>query len=493
MFSDSTRLIISTGSLLTLISGTLPLPAQARSLPGPIKGVRQQTQRPVKTPEPSQFGAVGSGTLVAMAGSQSGPAKELGKCPLKHTDVDVNISGYVSKVTVKQTFANPYKTKIEAVYTFPLSTSGAVDNMVMKIGQRTIKGTIRKREEARQIYEEARARGNVASLLDQERPNIFTQSVANIEPGKEVEITLQYIDLLPFEDGKYTFAFPTVVGPRFNPGNPQGKTGTGRHNDTDIVGDASKITPPIAPEGTRAGHDISIKLNIDAGVPIANIESRLHEVSIARDGNNKALVSLKNKSTIANKDFILSFDVAGDAIKSGYLTYRDEKAKDGSGFFTLMLLPPKKVTVEKVAPKEMIFLIDCSGSQSGMPLQKAKETLTYIIDHMNPRDTFQVISFNNGHQKMLPKPMSATAEMKTRARTFIKEMEAQGGTFMASAVEATCKLPAPENRLRIVTFMTDGYVGNDMEVLGLIKKMRGSSRWFSFGTGHSVNRFLIDG
>ncbi|MGD9683824.1 MAG: VIT domain-containing protein [Candidatus Obscuribacterales bacterium] len=477
-----------------LLAGSLPLPATARSQTTVHGGARgrlvertRHRQNQQAGAQPRQFQDRGSGLLVAMTGN-----RELGQCPLKHTDVKVAVSGYVSRVTVKQTFTNPYKSKIEAVYTFPLSNTGAVDEMLMKTGDRIIHGTIKKREEARKIYEDAKARGKVASLLDQERPNIFTQAVANIEPGATVEITLKYIDLLPYEDGRFTFAFPTVVGPRFNPGTPAGRAGTGRDHDTNLVPDASLLTPPVTPEGTRSGHDISISVDIDAGIPMTNVTSKLHEVSIAQEDTKHAHVELERKVTIPNKDFILSWDVAGEALKSGYITYRDPRDKDGSGYFTLMLLPPRKVTPLTVAPKEMIFLIDCSGSQSGMPLDKAKETLAYIVDHMNPKDTFQVISFNNGYDKMLPRPMAASPEMKRRALNYIRKLEARGGTFMAPAVEATCKLPAPENRLRVVTFMTDGYVGNDMEVIGIVKKLRAESRWFSFGTGHSVNRFLID-
>src|SRR5262249_30993251 len=155
---------------------------------------------------------------------------------------------------------------------------------------------------------------------DQERPNIFTQSVANIEPGKEVEITIEYVDLLPFEDGRYTFAFPTVVGPRFNPGSQNiGHEGTGWSPDTDMVPDASKITPPVTPEGTRAGHDISIHVELDSGIPISNISSKLHQVSVTGNNGSHAVVDLVDRATIPNKDFVLSWDVAGEKLKSGYL------------------------------------------------------------------------------------------------------------------------------------------------------------------------------
>ncbi len=462
--------------------------AQAAHAAG-TTGAPQTAQSVGLTGGVAMFGGQDSGALNVF-----GPnGKSQGKCPLKHTSVSAKISGYVSRVTVKQQFHNPFKDKIEAIYTFPLSETGAVDEMLMKVGNRTIHGTIKKREEARQIYETARDRGQTASLLDQERTNIFTQSVANIKPGEDIEITINYVDLLPYEAGSYTFAFPMVVGPRFIPGtptlNPNSHPGTGTAPDTTKVPDASKITPPVAPEGERAGHDLSLDVTIDSGIPISDVQSKLHDVNITRPAGDKAVISLKNKNTIPNKDFVLTWNVAGDQLKSGYLTHNNGK----SGFFTLMVLPPKKVTPDKVQPKEMVFLIDCSGSQSGQPLQKCKETMLYILDHMNPNDTFQVITFNNTATELFAKPQVATEEMKTKAQAFIKSLEARGGTWMAPAVEKACAIPTDEHRLRIVTFMTDGYVGNDFEVIGLVKKLRGNSRWFPFGTGNSVNRMLIDG
>jgi hypothetical protein len=187
----------------------------------------------------------------------------------------------------------------------------------------------------------------------------------------------------------------------------------------------------------------------------------------------------------------LSWSVAQDALKSGYLTYRAPQAKEG--FFTLMLVPPKRVTADKVAPKEMIFVIDCSGSQNGPPLDKCKETMNYILDHMNADDTFQIIAFSNGTRSLSEHPEKVSDAMKAKAHKFIAELQANGGTWMAPAVEQACKIPADSHRLRIVTFMTDGFVGNDFEILGMVKKLRGVTRWFPFGTGNSVNRMLIDG
>lgn len=431
------------------------------------------------------FNSADSGSLAAL----DAHGKSLGKCPLKHTDVKAKISGYVAHVTVKQIFENPYKDKIEAIYTFPLSDSGAVDDMVMKVGSRTIHATIKRREEARKIYDDAKAQGHVASLLDQERTNIFTQSVANIKPGEKVEITLSYVDLLPYDSGEFSFVFPTVVGPRFNPGHATGQQGTGWSADTTAVPDGSRITPPVTPQGTRSGHDLSMEVTIDSGVPIEAIASKLHEVAVNRAGSDRATIQLRDKATIPNKDFVLSWSVAGDRLKSGYLTHRS----DDTGYFSLMILPPKKVTPAEAAPKEMIFLIDCSGSQSGPPLQKAKETMDYILEQMNPQDTFQVISFSSQLKTLFDKPEMASGAMKQKARKFIADLQANGGTWIAPAVEKACSIPADNHRLRIVSFMTDGYVGNDYEILSMVHKLRGNSRWFPFGTGNSVNRLLIDG
>ncbi|MBI5572706.1 MAG: VWA domain-containing protein [Desulfomonile tiedjei] len=409
-------------------------------------------------------------------------------CPLEHTSVKAEVSGFVSRVSVTQTFHNPREDKIEAVYTFPLPSDAAVDDMVMRVGERVVRGEIKRREEARRIYEEARDKGHVASLLDQERPNIFTQSVANIMPGQKVEITIKYVEMLPYDDGSFKFVFPMVVGPRFIPGQPVGKQGTGWAEDTTQVPDASKITPPVTPEGTRAGHDIDLTVTVDAGVPILGMESKLHEVAIARDGKNRATIALKDKKEIPNRDFVLSYLVADDRIRSGFLSHKEGK----EGQVALILIPPKRVKPEQIAGKEMIFVIDRSGSQHGKPLQKAVETMKYVIDRMNPDDTFNVIDFGSTANMLFSEPKKNTPEYRGKALRYIESLNANGGTWMGPAVELVCKTPPPENRLRIVTFMTDGYVGNDFEIISLVQKLRGKSRWFPFGTGNSVNRFLLD-
>ena len=249
--------------------------------------------------------------------------------------------------------------------------------------------------------------------------------------------------------------------------------------------------------GTQKGRNLTINVDVDAGMPIKNISSRLFPIIVDRQNPCHSTVSLRRSGELPNKDFVLTYELANaDNLKSGYLAYRNPKAKDRDGYATFMLLPPAKVTGATAAPKEMIFLVDCSGSQAGAPLEKAKETLNYIIEHMNQNDTFQILAFNSQVATLSDQPIKATASEKSNAHNFINSLEAVGGTWMGPAVQRVLHEQARENidleRLRIVTFMTDGCVGNDLEIMEMIKKERGRSRWFSFGTGNSVNRNLID-
>ncbi|MGH9957716.1 MAG: VIT domain-containing protein, partial [Pyrinomonadaceae bacterium] len=204
--------------------------------------------------------------------------KPKANCPLKHTNVKAEISGFLARVVVTQEFTNPFKEKIEAVYTFPLPQNAAVDDMTMAVGDRTVRGKILRREEAEAVYEAAKAGGQVAGLLDQERPNIFTQSVANIMPGEGVRITISYVETLKYEDGSYEFVFPMVVGSRYNPGSPNAAParGNGFSSDTNLVPDGSRIKPNPVPEGMRVGHDVSLDITLDAGVPIENLAALSH-------------------------------------------------------------------------------------------------------------------------------------------------------------------------------------------------------------------------
>jgi len=411
-------------------------------------------------------------------------------CPLQHTEVAAELSGFVARVTVTQQYRNPLDEAIEAVYVFPLSERGAVDAMTMQIGDRTVKGLIKKREEARHLYEQARSEGKTASLLDQERPNIFTQSVANIPPGATVDITISYVETLKYEEGAYEFSFPMVVGPRYIPGGApvvdEGQRGMVQPSPQ--VPDADRITPPVTPEGTRAGHDINLTVRVDAGMPLLDIKSTLHEVAVEQPDASHAVVRLKNQQEIPNRDFVLRYKTAKDEIGDAILSHTDARG----GFFTLVLQPPARVTPDTVVPKEIVFVIDSSGSMSGFPIEKAKEVMRGCIEGMNPNDTFNLVSFSGGLGYCFEHAVPNTEANRKQALGYLENLQGGGGTEMMAAIHAALSQRDPK-RLRVVCFMTDGFIGNDMEILGAIRKNVENARVFAFGIGNGVNRFLIEG
>ena len=423
------------------------------------------------------------GTLQVVDGS--GQPKAI--CPLKHTDVKVEISGFLARVNVTQEFENPFKEKIEAVYVFPLPANAAVDDMTMVVGERTVRGKILRREEAQAVYDAAKSGGQVASLLNQERPNIFTQSVANILPGEKVRITISYVETLKYEAGSYEFSFPMVVGPRYMPGAATGQKGSGTAPDTTQVPDASRISPKLAPEGMRAGHDISLDIMLDAGLPIDEIKGKSHEVELERLNAHSAHVRLKSGAMIPNKDFVLSYDVAGKNIQDALLTHRSDKG----GYFTLILQPPDRVTAEDVTPKELVFVLDTSGSMSGFPIEKAKETMKLALDSLYPADTFNLITFAGDTNILFPQPVAATPANLKKAQAFLSGRSGSGGTEMMKAIQASLEGTDSQDHVRIVCFMTDGYVGNEMEIISEVQK-HPNARVFGFGIGGSVNKFLLD-
>ena len=418
-----------------------------------------------------------------------------GACPLRHTDVRGAIAGFLARVNVTQIFENTAANKIEAVYSFPLPENAAVDDMTIQVGTRTVRGVIRKREEARAIYEQAKQAGHVAALLDQERPNIFTQSVANILPGEQVTVTISYLQTLEYEDGSYRFVFPMVVAPRYIPGQPVGQQAGGRAPDTTQVPDASKITPHVTAQGTRTGHDISIELALDAGVPLLELSSVSHKIEVDRTGAGSATVKLKNLSEIPNKDFVLKYDVAGEQIADAVLSQGESqavsRAKGGAGgYFTLILQPPAHLPESDVTPKELVFVLDTSGSMMGYPIEKAKELINHALDGLYPGDTFNLITFSGDTRVLFRQPVYPTAENIRKAREVLNAQRGYGGTEMMSAIRAALIPSDSQDHLRVVCFLTDGEVGNDLGIIGEIQK-HPNARVFAYGIGNSVNRFLI--
>lgn len=523
----------------------------------------------------------------------------VGGCPLERTEVTARLVGYFARTTVTQVYTNPLPTPIEAVYVFPLPHTASVDSMVMTIGDRRIIGQVRERAAAREIYEQARDAGQVASLLDEERPNIFTQSVANIAPGATVEIEISFVETVKYSDGAFHWNFPMVVGPRYIPGGGSAQKPMETGQNTPQVPDGSKITPPIVPEGMRAGHTISLDVLIDPGIGLQAIESTSHEieaVALEDTGSSPWRVSLAQRDTIPNKDFTLKYTPVSGGIGDAFFVHEDERGK----FFALMLMPPTRpITPADVQPRELIFVLDTSGSMNGFPIEHAKKLMRKLIDGMQPQDRFNVITFAGTTRVLWETPQPATAANIAAAQQLVGAQRGGGGTEMMTAINTALhkselsvfealqlaedapaiseaartalhhhrvvgrleRLPAPladgathilegphgrarvqvvagelgqepptgwvsasghitqlpatdgragqrraaliaskiesverpdVDRLRVVCFLTDGYVGNDLAILDAIKKNAGSTRVFSFGIGNSVNRFLIE-
>jgi len=395
-------------------------------------------------------------------------------CPLAGTQVNAKVEGFGARVVVVQTFSNPSAKPIEAVYTFPLPDDSAVDGMRMVIGDRVITGIIKEKAEARATYEKAKSEGKSTALLDQERPNVFTQRVANIPARSKIQVALTYVQLLKFENDGFEFHFPMTVGPRYTDATTP---------------DPQKVTPPIVPAGTRSGAGIRLNVEISAGAPITSIDSVLHKVEIKRISPDQAEVQLANRDEIPNRDFILRYGVAADTVVGSLLTTRDPKR---GGFFTLILMPPKTPKAGQIAPKEAIFVIDQSGSQSGFPIQKSKELTKKLIAALNPNDTFNVINFSNEAVSLWPRPRPNTAENRRLATAYVDKLDANGGTELWKAVVASLS-PAPDRkRPRIVVFNTDGFIGGEARAIEEVQRHRGNARMFTFGIGNSVNRYLIN-
>ncbi|MEM7283374.1 MAG: VIT and VWA domain-containing protein [Pseudomonadota bacterium] len=408
--------------------------------------------------------------------------------PLKHSDVKAEIYGYISTVDVVQKFHNPFSEKIEAVYLFPLPEKSAVNEFVMTIGERKIRGILREKEEAEQLYNEAKSQGYQASLMVQHRPNIFEQKVANIEPGHEIDVEIRYFHTLSYSDGWYSFVFPTVVGPRFNPPGFEDPVLALPSSSTDTQPENGAGIRYLKP-GERSGHDISISVDIHAGVSIEDMKAS-HPIVGSPLSESSSSVTLANHAVIPNKDFVLSYKVAGDRIKSNLLTHQD--AETGQGYFTLMIYPPDDLKNLQRQAMEMVFVLDASGSMAGEPMDQAKAAILRALDRLTASDTFQIIRFSDHASHFGPEPVLATDENLKAAKQYVRGINGTGGTMMINGVRQALDFPHDPNRFRVVTFLTDGYIGNDREIIGEVRKRIGASRIFSFGVGSSVNRFLME-
>ena len=424
----------------------------------------------------------GTGALLARWPGQNEPVP----VPLEHTAIRGSISGYIATVDVKQRFVNPFDVKIEAEYVFPLPHNAAVHEFVMTVGERRIRGIIREREEAEKVYREARRQGHVAALMTQERPNIFTQKVANLEPGKRIDVDIRYFHTLAYVDGVYEFVAPLVVAPRFNPPGSTGGIEAVARDASATAGPGTQI-PYLAP-GERSGHDVSVEVTLDAGVALTAVESPSHAVTVNRPSPHQATIQLRASDTIPNRDFILRYRVDSDRLKAGFLTHTDPRG----GFFTLMLYPPAEVEETARRPLEMIFVIDCSGSMEGWPLARTRMAMARALHGLSPEDAYQIVRFSDDAHRMHQDLIPATPGNIRRDLEALEALRSSGGTMMTRGLRAALTTRHDPERLRVVTLLTDGFIGNEIEVLRVMRTHLGEARVFSFGVGNSVNRYLME-
>jgi Ca-activated chloride channel family protein len=399
--------------------------------------------------------------------------------PLKSTSADVKVVGVIADVVVTQIYKNEGKKPLEAIYIFPASTRAAVYGMKMTIGKRTIIAKIQERKEARRQYEEAKQQGKNASLLEQQRPNVFQMNVANILPEDLIQVELKYTELLVPTDGIYEFVYPTVVGPRYS--NQPAET---------ALPSQKWVENPYFHQGEPPSYTFHITADVAAGLPIQNIACTSHKVDIHYDGPSRATIKLgASEKSAGNRDFILKYQLAGGKVQSGILLFEGEK----ENLFVLMLQPPKRVSVSQIPPREYIFIVDVSGSMYGFPLDISKKLLKDLIGNLRPSDKFNVLLFSGGSSLMSEQSLPATSENIRRAIDLIEKQRGGGGTELLPALKRALSLAGSDGYSRSVVIATDGYVTVEEEVFDLIRKNLGDANMFTFGIGSAVNRHLLEG
>jgi Ca-activated chloride channel family protein len=409
--------------------------------------------------------------------------------PLVHTDAAVDVRGLVASATVTQQYVNSGTTPVEAVYIFPLPHDAAVYDLEIRIGNRVIRSEIHERQEAKRVYEQAKADGKRAALLEEERPNIFTASVANIMPGDHIDVRLRYVQPLRWDEGKMRLVFPMVVGPRYIPGTQAiDHTGTGWASDTDAVADASRITPIVRNPESRSGHDISLTVDLDPGFDAASVSCVSHAVNVHRLPDGRQHIELASGATLPNKDFILEVQEAetNQPKAALFLSPGNDSAETQ---FLLAAFPPT-VRPSQRMPVEMLYMIDVSGSMGGTSIEQAREALLQALGRLGPADRFGILAFNHSYQEFSSVPLFATADNLARARKYVQYLQAGGGTEMLPALLHVMRKPQTSGTLRHIVLLTDGDLGNEEQIFAALRHDLGGARLYTVAIGSAPNLFL---
>ncbi len=398
--------------------------------------------------------------------------------PLKYTEVKANIIGMLADVKVTQKFYNDLSENIEAIYMFPLPHESAVNEFEIVTGDRVIKSVVKEKQEARKIYEKAKLTGKKAGLLEQERPNIFTVSIANIEPGQVILVNIRYYETVKYEDNNYEFVFPMTITPRYG--------GEDKKGVPESLG--GKTSHPLIHPAKSAGREVNISINLDAGFESGNISSPSHLLYVQEKGKTEREIQLAREGEIPNKDFILKYSSKGEKEETAVSFYREENR---GGTFMLHLTPKMDYGPEEIIKREIIFVLDRSGSMCGTPIEQARRALKNCLRTLRPGDNFSVITFDHEIECLSERSLEFNDENLKLADKFINNINPRGGTEILSALKYAFQVPALKGHLRQIVFLTDGAVWNEEESLQEINKSLGDCRIFSFGIGPAVNRYFL--
>ena len=437
----------------------------------------------IATAEAATPDAPSTGTLLLRAGDSSIPA------PLVATDVRISVSGIVARTHVSQRFMNPGDDWREGVYVFPLPESSAVDHLQVRIGERRIAGQIRARAQARNAYEQAKQEGRKAALVEQERANLFTTSVAPIGPSEEIVVEIEYQQTLRYDSGLFSIRFPMAITPRYIAGSPgeQAPGGTGTAQDTDAVPDASRITPPVLHPDHGKVLPVTLRVDLDAGFALTSVRSRYHDVKIREGVDGRYALELDGVVP-ADRDFELEWQPdVGRGPGAAVFT----EARDGKTYALLMMLPDTGDVVQKRLRREVTYVIDTSGSMAGTSIVQAKAALLYALDRLAPGERFNIIEFNSRSRPLFDVPMPVDPATLGRARSFVTGLRADGGTEMRQALALALAPPRTEGFVRQVVFLTDGAVGNESELFSLIRERLDDRRLFTVGIGSAPNSHFM--
>lgn len=399
--------------------------------------------------------------------------------PLKDTRVEIAVSGVIADVKVVQTYRNEGSRPINASYIFPASTRAAVYAMRMRIGDQVIVAKIKEREAAKQEFDTAKKEGKSASLLEQNRPNVFSMSLANVMPGDQIEIELRYTELLVPTDGIYEVVYPTVVGPRYS-----------SQKESSAPKEDGFVKSPYLHEGKQPTSTLHISARISAGVPIQDLNCASHKISPIWQSSTVAQLTLDDADPFqGNRDFVLRYRLAGDQIASGLILYQGED----ENFFLYMAQPPQRVTAEDIPAREYIFVVDVSGSMDGFPLNTSKQLLKDLIGQLRPSDLFNVVLFAGDSSVLSAKSLQANQENISGAIRLLEQQRGSGGTELLPAIKQAMSLPREADVSRSIVLVTDGYISGEQGVFDYIRENLNQCNVFAFGIGSSVNRYLIEG